>query len=163
MNRGLQERTGEFVGFLAADDLWTGDKLAQQLNRFASRPDLDVSVGHIQNFWIPELAEEARQFAGTRLAQPIPGYSAITVLARSRVFDQIGVFRPELQHGNDLDWFLRATEAGVTVELMREVLALRRLHHSNRSRALADNSRDTFLRIIKASLDRKRSQNLPPS
>jgi glycosyl transferase family 2 len=161
MNRGVQERNGEYVGFLAADDLWVPDKLARQLERFRARPELDLSVAHILNFWIPELAEEARRFAQNRLARPIPGYSAITLLARSRVFEQVGLFRPELQHGNDLDWFLRAGEAGAVLELMPDVLALRRLHHSNRSRHLADNSRDTFLGIIKGSLDRRRAR--PPA
>ena len=42
------------------------------------------------------------------------------------------------------------------MELLPDVLVFRRLHAANRSRRLAESSRREYLRILKASLDRRR-------
>jgi glycosyltransferase involved in cell wall biosynthesis len=156
INAGVRLARGEFMAFLGADDLWHPEKLSRQLARFDVRPELDFCVAHLENFWIEELREEAERYKEHRLARPIPGYTCATLLARRSLFEAIGLFRPELQHGQDLDWFLRAAEHGATMELLRDVLLHRRLHHDNRSRRLVESSRRTFLRIVKASLDRRR-------
>jgi glycosyltransferase involved in cell wall biosynthesis len=155
-NLGLSAIQGHFVAFLAADDLWHPDKLTRQMARFQARPELDLCVAHLQNFWVPELVEESERFRNHRLAQPLPGYSSVTLLARSRLFNTVGKFNAELQHGNDLEWFLRAAEHGAVMELLPDVLVQRRLHRANRSRRLASDSRNEFLQILKTSLDRRR-------
>ena len=43
------------------------------------------------------------------------------------------------------------------MEMMTDVLVRRRLHSANRSAALGNNSRAEYLRILKASLDRRRA------
>jgi glycosyltransferase involved in cell wall biosynthesis len=157
-NSALGLVQGSYVAFLGADDLWHREKTARQLARFTARPELDYCVTHLQNFWIPELQEEADRLKDHRLARPMPGYTSATLLARRRLFDEIGAFDATLQHGHDLDWFLRAAEHGAKMELLPDVLMYRRMHHTNRSRELADNSRSTYLRILKASLDRRRRE-----
>jgi glycosyltransferase involved in cell wall biosynthesis len=155
-NTALTKTEGKYVAFLGADDLWHQEKTARQLSRFEARPELDYCVTHLQNFWIPELKDEAERLKDHRLARPMPGYTSATLLARRRLFDAVGTFDATLQHGHDLDWFLRAAESGATAEMLPDVLMYRRMHHTNRSRELADNSRKTYLRILKASLDRRR-------
>jgi glycosyltransferase involved in cell wall biosynthesis len=155
-NLGLERAQGEFVAFLAADDVWHPEKLERQMARFQAREELDLCVTYIQNFWVPELAEEAERFRDHRLAQPMPGYTCVTLLARRSLFETVGLFDATLQHGSDLEWFARAGDQGAVVEMLPEVLVHRRLHEGNRSRHLASNSRDTFLQILKASLDRRR-------
>lgn len=157
-NTALAVVRGEYVAFLGADDLWHREKIACQLGRFEARPELDYCVTHLENFWIPELKEEADRLRDHRLARPMPGYTSATLLARQALFDEVGTFDATLQHGHDFDWFLRAAEHGATMELLPDVLMYRRLHHTNRSRRLADDSRKTYLRILKASLDRRRRQ-----
>ena len=157
-NTALGMVQGEFIAFLGADDLWHPEKTERQLACFTTRPELDLCVAHLQNFWIPELKEEEEHYRGHRLAQPMPGYTSATLLARRSLFESIGNFDATLQHGHDFDWFLRAAEHGAVMELLPDVLLQRRMHHSNRSRRLADNSRKAFLGILKASLDRRRRQ-----
>jgi glycosyltransferase involved in cell wall biosynthesis len=160
-NLGLGAARGEFVAFLAADDLWHPEKLARQMARFAARPELDLSLAHLSNFWMPEVAEEARRFEHERLARPVPGYTCVTLLARRALFERVGGFDPALQHGVDFEWFLRAGEHGAVMELLPDVLVFRRLHRDNRSRRLAADSRDTFVRLVKHSLDRRRRLHGP--
>lgn len=147
-NLGLSTARGEFVAFIDADDLWAEDKLARQLARFARQPALGLVFTHLQNF---------RSEDGEPVGDPLPGYTSVTMLARRRVFEQVGPLDPSLRHGNDRDWFIRAAEHGVELTMMPEVLVRRRLHAGNRSAAHSADSRAEYLRILKASLDRRRA------
>ncbi len=157
-NLGLEAGQGEFVAFLDADDRWHPEKLERQMARFEIRAELGCSVSHVQNFWISELSGEEDKFRDHRIAKPLPGYVCGTLLARRRVFDEIGPFNADLGHGDAMDWFLRAREKHVVVELLSDVLLYRRLHHSNRIRALGSSSREQFLGIVKGVIDRRRQK-----
>jgi glycosyltransferase involved in cell wall biosynthesis len=154
-NLGLAAAGGAFVAFLDADDLWHADKLARQMARFAARPELGLSVTHVRNFWSPD-APPPDGGIPPQVLDPVPGYRSVTLLARRRIFETVGPFDPALRHGTDPAWFLRAAEHGVVMELHPDVLVFRRLHAGNRSRRLAESSRREYLRILKASLDRRR-------
>jgi glycosyltransferase involved in cell wall biosynthesis len=158
-NLGLSAVQGDFVAFLDADDLWHAEKLERQMARFEARADLDISVAHVQNFWIPELRDEEERFRDHRVAKPLPGFVTETLLTRRSFFEAIGPFNTELRHGDSTEWYLRAAERGAVMELLPDVLAFRRLHQANRSRLLASNSRDEFLKIVKAVIDRRRVKN----
>ncbi len=157
-NLGLGAALGDFVAFLSADDLWHPEKLARQIARFQARPQLDLCVTHVQNFWIPELKEEAERFRDHRMAQPLPGYVPQALLARRRLFDAVGYFNTALRHADSTDWFLRAAEYGAVMEILPDVLVYRRLHRSNLSRQMAAASREEYLQLLKTSLDSRRRE-----
>ena len=155
-NRGIAAASGDFVAFVDADDLWSEEKIALQLARFAARPELGVVFSHLENFWSPEVAASDRS-GGEEALRPVPGYTSVTMLARRELFTAVGLLDETLSHGNDRDWFCRAAEKGVVMEMMPDVLVRRRLHGTNRSASLGATSRSEYLRILKASLDRRRS------
>lgn len=157
-NRGLRAMRGDFAAFLDADDLWHPEKLARQMARFAESPVLDACVTHLRNFWIPELADEAARFRDHRIARPVPAYLPSTMVARRRAFDLVGTFDASLRFGHSTEWFLRAAARGAVVEALPEVLYSRRIHHANRSRKMHAESREEYLRLVKAHLDRRRSR-----
>ena len=155
-NAGIRTARGELLAFLDADDLWLPEKLARQHARFEARPELDLCVTHLQNFWEPEMAEEERRHRGGRLARPIAAYVSPTILARRTAFDRVGPFDPAIEAGWDLRWFTRARELTLCIEMLPEVLVHRRLHASNISRTQAKRSVDAHMRFIKQYLDGKR-------
>jgi glycosyltransferase involved in cell wall biosynthesis len=164
-NQGIRIARGEFIAFIDADDRWHPQKLARQMARFAARPELDLCCTWARNFWIPELREEEAQFREHRIAGPLPGYLAATLVARRRVFDAIGDFDAARLFSHSTEWFLRAAEHGCVTELLPDVLYARRIHFANRSRQLNAASRDEYLDLVKQHLDRRRraAQHAPPT
>jgi glycosyltransferase involved in cell wall biosynthesis len=158
-NLGLSVAAGEFVAFLDADDLWHPEKLARQMACFQESDALDYCVSHVQNFWIPELIEEEKNFCDHRISKPLPGYVTGTLLTRRDFFNAVGQFNVAIHHADDTEWFLRANERGAIMKLLPDVLLYRRLHYTNLSRVKASNSRDQYLRVLKTFLDRRRLLN----
>ena len=155
-NLGLRNAQGIFMAFLGADDLWHPDKLARQMTRFQACPQLDVSITYVQNFWIPELKDEAERFRNHRISQPLPGYVPQTLLARRALFETVGHFNSGLRHADSTDWFLRAIDAGAVIDILPDALVYRRIHESNLSRRMASASRQEYVSLVKATLDRRR-------
>ena len=155
-NRGLSLAQSEFVAFLDADDLWHPEKLDRQIAQFQGKPEIDLCFTAFQNFWIPELAEEAQHYRGSPLAQPQSAWSTSTILARRSVFARFGKFVDDgsLTAGSEsMIWFLHAREKGAVIEVLPEVLMYRRLHTSNTSRK---NPVETFFPILREWRDYQR-------
>ncbi|MGH7890213.1 MAG: glycosyltransferase, partial [Thermodesulfobacteriota bacterium] len=156
-NLGLSESQGEFVAFLDADDLWHKEKLEKQMARFQIRPELDYCITHVKNFWIPELIKEKQNFKHHRHSEALPGFVTQSLMARRIFFEEIGYFNTTLRYSDDTEWFMRAAEHGAVMELLPDVLVFRRIHHNNLSRQEASESREEYLLLVKAFLDRRRS------
>jgi glycosyltransferase involved in cell wall biosynthesis len=155
-NRGLDAATGAFIAFLDADDLWHEDKLTRQMARFEARPELELCLSHLRHFWIQEMKQEEKSWHDDRFFGDVPAYVVQGMLARRELFDLVGQFDTTLRLGDDTDWFLRVDERGTVSERLPDVLIFRRMHQTNISREY-DTSFEALPRIIKASLDRRRS------
>ncbi len=155
-NAGVGRAGGEFIAFLDADDLWLPAKLERQLARFRERPGTDISVTRFQNFWDPELRDEAERYAGHPLAEPMSGYMPSVLLTRRELFERIGSFDERIPLGADTRWFVHALERGAVLDELDEVLVRRRLHATNDSRLTGPERFAQFLRFVKARLDARR-------
>lgn len=155
-NRGLEAATGAFIAFLDADDTWHPEKLERQLAAFRADPGLGVCLCHVQNHWVPELAEEAERLRDHPRARPLPGAVTQAMLVSRAAFETVGHFDAALTHGDAAEWLVRAERAGVRRRMLEDVLVRRRIHPGSLSRCAAGDSRAEFLRLVKARLDAQR-------
>ena len=160
-NRGIREARGDYLAFLDQDDLWHREKISTQLARFQSRPELSVIWTHVQMFWSDDLAEERARYADHPRAGPVPGYATISMLARKEVFEQVELFNEKLWFSDSVEWTIRARQHGIVMEMMDDVLVYHRMHEQNSTRRHIEASREEFLAIAKANLDRRRQNEQP--
>lgn len=152
-NAGIAQARGAFIAYLDCDDLWVPGKLSLQMHVFRREPATDMVFGHVEQFYSPEIATRAEREAPGIMS----GYSTGTMLARSGVFDRAGLFSPEFRVGEFLDWYARAGDAGLKSVMLDDILLKRRIHADNMGVRDRD-KRGDYLRVFKASLDRRRRE-----
>lgn len=155
-NRGIERTSGELVAFLDADDVWPNDRLEHQLAALDGDPSLGMVMGHVEQFVSPELPSEMHHLFRFDPA-PLPFRSSGTLLVRRSVLGFVGGFSTRYESGEFMDWILRSEELGVKSEILSNVLLRRRLHRANHGVVRRD-SREDYLHVIKAALDRRRDR-----
>lgn len=112
-NRGLKQALGEFVSFLDADDLWTPDKLRDQLQALQENTDAQVAYS-----WTDYINENGEIFlSGTHITADGDVYEKLLVnnflengsnpLIRKEALLQLGGFDESLEAAQDWDMWLR--------------------------------------------------------
>lgn len=147
-NLGIAQATGNLIAFLDADDLWPAQSLEWRLEVFERDPSLSCVFGAVKQFGAPA------QVAPTRV-----GRLAGTMLARRSVFDVVGGFDQSLRIGETLDWIARLEDSGLGVQLLDEIVLLRRIHASNTCRDRSNYI--DYVRALRASLHRRRAGGQP--
>jgi glycosyltransferase involved in cell wall biosynthesis len=118
--RGIAALSSAFVATLDSDDLWLPTKIEKQLAHFDRFP----KTSGVFTSW--------HTFRSDRPDMPdgvsAPGWSRTTMMIRREVADVIGpIVDPQGGRGEMIDWIARAREAGFVLDVMDEVLALRRI------------------------------------
>ncbi|BCM88227.1 UDP-Glc:alpha-D-GlcNAc-diphosphoundecaprenol beta-1,3-glucosyltransferase WfgD [Abditibacteriota bacterium] len=155
-NQGVALTTGTHLAFLDADDVWKPAKLARQMQTLRENPALDIVFGGMEQFVSPELDEGIKSTIHCPI-ETIAGYTHCTMLIKRDSFQRVGPFPVGWQVGEFIDWFLHAQDKGLQSEMLPEVVMRRRLHPNNQGREKCDFRQD-YVRIVKASMDRRRKQ-----
>ncbi|RVD68865.1 glycosyltransferase family 2 protein, partial [Mesorhizobium sp. M4A.F.Ca.ET.029.04.2.1] len=152
--RGMAALSTPFIATLDADDLWLPTKIELQLAHLERSPRTAGVFAHARNFRQdrPDLPE-----AGTT-----PGWFRTTMVIRREVAEAVGpIVDPPGGRGEMIDWIARAREAGFVLDMLDEVLALRRIRPGSLS--YGRDARDRgYLEVVRAAMLR-RAQNRPGS
>jgi glycosyltransferase involved in cell wall biosynthesis len=150
-NTGLALAGGDFVALLDADDVWEPDKLARQIAHLDAHPGLGYVCSRYRNFLEPGHARpdwlSAKQLAEEHIG------SLSSFLARKEALARVGPFDP--RDTSDVDWSLRAKEAGVAMGVVEKVLVGRRVHDANITHGLSGGEKLRFM-AVRAALARRR-------
>lgn len=153
-NRGIRDTSGDFIAFLDVDDLWPENNLNCLVDALLRDPDLDAVRGYGQLArWTG--ASGRFEYIGNP-KESFPDYIG-ACLYRRTAFTKVGLFDPDLQFGEDTDWFIRAQEFGLRMERLDQVTLFVRRHDQNmtRGKSLVELN---ALRVFKKTLDRKRGR-----
>jgi glycosyltransferase involved in cell wall biosynthesis len=114
-NRGFAISRGEYIAFLDADDLWTSEKLADQLEALRRYPAAGVAYS-----WTDYIDEHSEPFcSGSHRRYQGNGYAPMLVsdflengsnaLLRRKIAEALGGFDEQVPWGaEDWDYFIRA-------------------------------------------------------
>ncbi len=156
-NHAVRLASGDLFAFLDADDRFTPNKLELQCRALEADRDLDVVFGHVREFISPELTPEQQSRVRPPAPEPMAWTAPNLMLIRRSSFMRVGPFAEDLKVGVTVDWYARAMEAGLRTAMLPDILLERRLHLTNNGLRERD-SREQYLHVLKASLDRRRAR-----
>lgn len=154
-NLGVSQATGNLLAFLDADDLWTPDKLARQMQVLKTDPACEAVLGRVENFISPELDENQRQMLTKSAAQTGDFHIGALLICRA-AFLRIGSFDICWRHGEFIEWWARAMRLNLTYTVLPDLVLRRRLHTNNLMRR-ERNGRQEYLPILRKHLAQRRA------
>jgi len=152
-NTGIRQANGDFIAFLSHDDFWTKGKLKIQIEFMSGNSELLFTVGRVK-FFLDDENYIPPGFRCELLKDDHIGYIMETLTARRKVFDLVGFFDEKLAIAQDVDWFARAKDLGVTSAVVPKVL-LRKIIHKTNIHLQSKKNNFELLRAVKNSINRK--------
>ena len=157
-NTGIDETKGEFIAFLSSDDLWTPDKLRTQINHMLQYPDIQFTVAKFKYF-LEKGCKIPPGFKESLLGKTHIGRIMETLVVRKSLFNSFQRFNVDFKVAEDVDWYSRANDSQIPMAVIDAVLLHKRIHDTNLSINAQTNTKN-LLKIVKQSIDRKRSQKI---
>lgn len=156
-NKGLELSRGDLITFIDADDIWKKSKLEIQVKRLRKNPELEMVIGFLQRVTTRSKDHSLKVYDGDE--DGIYVLQLGSTLIKKSVFTKVGNFDEEMRLSEDFDWFLRARESGIKVDVHQDVVQYYRQHDKNTTGdTLAANR--YLLKAFKKSIDRRKNAGL---
>jgi glycosyltransferase involved in cell wall biosynthesis len=156
-NHGIDTAVGEFLAFLAHDDMWTPEKLSTQVGYMLAHPEVEYTVAR-GSFVLEPSCPIPSGFRQGLLTGDHVCRTMETLVARKALFDRIGKLDPSFLVCEDVEWFARATDQGVPYAVIHKMLLIVRIHGTNMSLNAPAAQRSLLLKVLRQSVERKRTQ-----
>ena len=156
INRAIASATGDLLGFIDADDIWSERKLERQLAVLEADAGIDAVFGLVRQFVSPEVPED-RKAALSPPNEIVRGETKLAMLIRRSAYDRLGGFDDSIRAASLIEWLGRAKLSGVQSVSLDEVVALRRLHLANGGRVNTKHQDKETLLALKRVIDARRS------
>ena len=156
-NKGIAVSRGEIIAFMDCDDIWQPNRLTATVNYFHQHPETGYAQGKQMMFLepgcnVPPWVEPAW------LVEPQDVSSTAALTARRITFDRVGLFNEEYTSGEDTEWLVRASEAGIPMARLPEVVLHRRIHGGNLSTKMLLKRKANLMRIARESIRRQQGK-----
>jgi glycosyltransferase involved in cell wall biosynthesis len=156
INKGLALAHGDIRAYLNSDDSWLPWAVEAAVRVFETKPDVDLVYGDGVKVY-PWGMQRLRLFPPFDRVS-LANYESLmqpAVFWRRRLEERIGGFDTNMRFVADLDYWLRAAEAGARIAHVREVLAIERIHESRLSKSQGDAmaAEDAAMRAKHAGVD----------
>lgn len=159
-NAAIAAAGGDYVASIDADDLWPPERNAVMAGLLDTEPDHAIVLGRQRLLvmdgatlpdWVPP-GDDPEAIDPVQLPRPTNSF-----LARRAVFDSIGGYAEDMQHGEDSDWFLRTVDAGINHLLIDDVTLVRRIHGQNLTND-SDAQRRAMFDVLQRRIARRRAE-----
>lgn len=150
-NAGIAKSSQPIIAGLDADDKWLPEKMEIQLAHLRGADKPIISATHARQFRhnVPDTGD------GIVRASP----SRSTMVFDRATFDMVGpITAPANKGGDMIDWFAKAREKGFDVDVLPDVLMLRRIIDGSLSYGMSDELKSDFLQVAREALLRKRAK-----
>lgn len=152
-NRGVALGRYEHLGFIDQDDRWTPEKWLLQ-SKAIQESGCDYVLGH-QRFELQTPQHPPHWFRASWLEESQKAFVFGAMIIAKRVFLKVGAINDGYRYGgDDVDWFVRAKEMGLSQLMLDDVVLNRFIHDRNASARTAQSNVD-LLRVIRAKLARQ--------
>jgi glycosyltransferase involved in cell wall biosynthesis len=131
-NAGIEASTAPFIVFLDADDLIPPGAVARQLAYLEAHPGTDGVMG-MQEYRVLNGVALPDWAVADKIGQPdeVSRPSVFASVIRRSTFDRVGIFDPRFRLSEDVDWLLRAKDLGAVIDVVSDVVLVRRIHGAN--------------------------------
>ena len=156
-NTGIVASRGEIIAFLDGDDFWPSDRLTLTVRYLDQHPEVGYVLGKQMMFVEPGC--DVPPWVKTEwLVEPQDALNTGVLVVRRETFERIGTFNEDYKAGEDTEWLGRASEAGIPMARLPEVVLHRRIHGENLSIKMLRMRKANLMRILRESVRRQQEK-----